>query len=193
MRIPQIIRWVVPPNPYIKLNTDGSAIGNLRLAGAGGILRDSSSGWLSSFSLNLGIATNNMAELAAVQQGLLLAWDLGFKFLQIELDSSIVLSWLTNRHALYLLDMMSLIYDCRSLMELEWDLQAHHIYREANRCVDALAKQGAHQQHLLSDYSTCPSFVYPCFVRDLTGLRTNRPCARRLDNAGVVRNFILSK
>ena len=73
MRIPQIIRWVVPPNPYIKLNTDGSAIGNLRLAGAGGILRDSSSGWLSSFSLNLGIATNNMAELAAVQQGLLLA------------------------------------------------------------------------------------------------------------------------
>ncbi|KAL4643763.1 hypothetical protein ACB092_02G115500 [Castanea dentata] len=30
------------PDPYIKLNTDGSAIGNPRLVGAGRILRDSS-------------------------------------------------------------------------------------------------------------------------------------------------------
>lgn len=36
VRIPQLIRWNVPPNPYIKLNTDGSAIGNLELANAGG-------------------------------------------------------------------------------------------------------------------------------------------------------------
>ena len=82
-RIPQLIRWTMPIDPYIKLNTDGSAIGNLRSAGVRGILRNSSSGWLSSFSLNLGIATNNMAKW-----GLLPAWNLGFKFIQIELDSS---------------------------------------------------------------------------------------------------------
>ena len=80
-RIPQLIRWTMPIDPYIKLNTDGSAIGNLRSAGVRGILRNSSSGWLSSFSLNLGIATNNMAELVAVRRRLLLAWDLGFKFI----------------------------------------------------------------------------------------------------------------
>ena len=54
-------------DPYIKLNTDGSAIGNPGLAGAGGILGDSSGWWLLGFSLNLGIVTNNMAELAAVR------------------------------------------------------------------------------------------------------------------------------
>ena len=87
------IRWTMPIDPYIKLNTDGNAIGNLGLAGVWGILRDSSSGWLSGFSLNLGIATNNMAK-----RGLLPAWNLGFKFIQIELDSSTQLSWLTNRN-----------------------------------------------------------------------------------------------
>jgi len=49
-----------------------------------------------------------------------------------------------------------------------------HVYREANDYEDALAKQGAHQQNLLSVYSTCPSFEYVCYVRDLAGLRTNK-------------------
>ena len=38
--IPQIIRWHTPLSPLLKLNTDGSALGNLGLAGAGGVLRD---------------------------------------------------------------------------------------------------------------------------------------------------------
>ena len=57
----------MPPDPYIKLNTDGSAIGNPRLAGAGGILRNHSSEWISGFSLHLGLTSNNMAKLAAVK------------------------------------------------------------------------------------------------------------------------------
>ena len=32
-RISQLIRWTMPIDPYIKLNTDGNAIGNLGLAG----------------------------------------------------------------------------------------------------------------------------------------------------------------
>ena len=45
-----------------------------------------------------------------------------------------------------------------------------HVYREANACVEALAKRGAHQHYVLSVYSSCPSFVYVCFVRDMAGL-----------------------
>ena len=30
-------------------------------------------------------------------------------------------------------------------MGQKWEVQAHPIYREANGCVDALAKRGAHQ------------------------------------------------
>ena len=56
----------MPHAPYIKLNMDSSAISNPGLAGAGGILRDHSGVWISGFSLHLGLASNNMAELAAV-------------------------------------------------------------------------------------------------------------------------------
>ena len=73
VRYPQLISWTMPPAPYIKLNMDSSAISNLGLAGAGGILRDHLGVWISSFSLHLGLASNNMAELAAVWQGLALA------------------------------------------------------------------------------------------------------------------------
>ena len=90
--IPQIIKWIALIDPFTKLNMDGSALANPGKAGAGDLLRDSSSLWISRFSLSMGITTNNMAELGAVQQGLMMAWDLGFKFIQLELDSVIVLS-----------------------------------------------------------------------------------------------------
>ena len=67
IKISQFIWWQFPPDPFIKLNIDGSAIGNLGLVGAGGLLRNSSRGWISGFSLHLGITLNNMAELAAVR------------------------------------------------------------------------------------------------------------------------------
>ena len=60
-----------------------------------------------------------------------------------------------------------------------------HIYREANECADALTKRGTHQQNLLTVYSTCPSFVYVKYVRDLAGLRVTRLCAPGSDVGDV--------
>ena len=90
--IPQIIKWIALIDPFTKLNMDGSALANPEKAEAGDLLQDSSSLWISRFSLSMGITTNNMAKLGAVQQGLMMAWDLDFKFIQLELDSVIVLS-----------------------------------------------------------------------------------------------------
>ena len=59
------------------------------------------------------------------------------------------------------------------------------VYCEANACADALAKRGTHQQHVLSMYHSCPSFVYMCCVRDLVGLEAPRLCARRLNVVDV--------
>ena len=43
-----------------------------------------------------------------------------------------------------------------------------HVYREANACVDALAKRGTHQQHFLSVYSSCPNFAAATVARLMT-------------------------
>ena len=58
-----------------------------------------------------------MIELVAVQQGLALAWDMGFKFIQFELDSSVVLTWLIEHNATYPSKMLPLICDCKNLMD----------------------------------------------------------------------------
>ena len=92
------MRWHASPNPYFKINTNGSSLGNPSIAGVGGILRDHLGQWIFGFSLHVGLATNNMVELAVVRQGLAMAWTMGFKYIQLELDSKVVLTWLTNHN-----------------------------------------------------------------------------------------------
>ena len=116
-RLPQFIRWHASPNPYVTLNTIGSALSNPGVVGAGGMLRDHLGYWIAGFSLHLSIATNNIAELEAVWQGLEMTWKLGFKFIQLEIDSNVVLTWLTNTTVCYPTHMMPLICDCRSLTD----------------------------------------------------------------------------
>ena len=85
------------------------------MAGASGLLRNCSGSWVSGFSLNVGIASNNIAKLGANCQGLILAGDLDFKFIYLEIDSMTVLSYLTTTNDLSL-DVILLISDCKNLM-----------------------------------------------------------------------------
>ena len=165
-----------PPFPYLKLNTDRRALGNPGPAGVGGVLRDHRGQWISDFSLYGGFATNNMAKLAAVRQGLEMAWNKGYKLLHLELDSKVVLSWLTNHNINYLTNMLPLICDCRNLLYQEWEVHVHHVYHEANGCTDLLTKRGTLQQPLVCVYSSCPTFVIIAYIRDLTGLGKTQLC-----------------
>ena len=114
-----------------------------------------------------------------------MAWTMGFKYIHLELDSKVVLTWLTNHNTSYPTNMMPLICDCRKLLEQDWEVRVQHIYHEVNECVDTLAKRRTHQRNLLTVYSTCPSFVYVCYVRDLAGLGVTRLCAPGSDVGDV--------
>ena len=67
------------------------------------------------FCLNLDLASNNIAELWAIRKGLMLVWNLGFKFISLEINSIMVISWLTTDGDLSP-DVVLLIFDCRNLM-----------------------------------------------------------------------------
>ena len=129
----------------------------------------------------MGITTNNMAKLGTVRRGLMLVWDLGFKFIQLEIDSMIMLVWLTTTTSNIPHDMFPLLCDCKSLIERTWEVQVCHVYYEADECTDVLAKRGNHQQQLLKIYDTCPNLVYQCFVRNMVGLGNSRICPLRPD------------
>ena len=150
-------------------------LGNPGLAGTGELLCNSLGAWISAFSLHMGIISKNIAELEAIFQGLILAWNLGFKFIHLEIDFMIVLSWLTNDKDISL-DVIPLLCDCRNLMECDWTVQVYHIFREANGCADVVAKRGNQQQCILETYETCPAFVCATFVWDMEHLGTTRMC-----------------
>ena len=106
-----------------------------------------------------------------------MAWNAGVKLLQLELDSRVVLTWLTNKNMNYPTNMLPLIYDCTNLLDQEWEVHVQHVYREANGCADALAKRGTRQRNLMTIYSECPNFANVSYVRDLSGLGEPWLCA----------------
>ena len=118
---------------------------------------------------------------------------MGFKFLQFELDSKVVLTWLTNNNMNYLINIMPFICDCRNLIDQGWEVYVQHVYREANGYADDLAKRGTRQRNLVSVYSDCPNFVDVLYVRDLTGLRETRLCVPGASVGVVWTQFYINK
>jgi len=97
------------------LNTNGSVQGNLGFVRRGGVLWDSQGNWISGISKHIGFATNNIVELWAVRQGLLIVCELGYKFIDQQNDYEIVICWLTSNGSMALA-MVPLICDFRALL-----------------------------------------------------------------------------
>ncbi|XP_026416488.1 uncharacterized protein LOC113311918 [Papaver somniferum] len=81
------ISWKPLAAPYIKLNSDGVA-SSLAGAGVGGVMRDSEGQFLACFANHIYRNGNIVAEIQAIRQGLLLAIQLGYSFVEVESDSA---------------------------------------------------------------------------------------------------------
>lgn len=60
--------WHPPPEGFLKYNINGASKDNPGVASFGGVLRDDTGSIISLFHGNLGKATNNMAEIMALEQ-----------------------------------------------------------------------------------------------------------------------------
>jgi len=60
--------WHAPPKGFFKYNIDGASKDNSSIVGFGGVLRDENNCLLFIFHCHLGRATNNMAELMALEK-----------------------------------------------------------------------------------------------------------------------------
>ncbi|GLT74509.1 hypothetical protein SLA2020_463010, partial [Shorea laevis] len=153
-----LVGWKPPPAGFVKLNTDGSALKNPGIAGAGGVFRDDLGNWLCGFSRYVGITTSLSAELWAIRDGLRIAIHRGFSKLLVETDSKVATILLdTNCHKFHSLG--TLISDCRAMLNQFHEIHILHEYREANGVADCLAKIGTRQQSDFVMYDQCPSYV----------------------------------
>ena len=106
---------------------------------------------------------NNIAKIWAIRYGLKMAWELGYKHINLEIVSQILLNWLTT-YSVLATELSVLILDCRMLLGQEWTVLPCHVFREANGVVDELAKRGQEHQCNVREYNECPNFVYVKYV-----------------------------
>lgn len=83
--------WTLPTFNTFKLNFDGASRQNPGMAGYGGVVRDHTGAIHLIYHGNLGVNTNNAAELIALLQGLTLANRYRLTPLIVEGDSEIII------------------------------------------------------------------------------------------------------
>lgn len=80
------ITWKSPPAGWITVNCDGAVKGAEEKANAGGLLRDGRGTWIVGYSRAIGVCSVLTAELSGIMDRLLVAWDMGFRKVQVECE-----------------------------------------------------------------------------------------------------------
>ncbi|KAL0281808.1 UNVERIFIED_CONTAM: putative ribonuclease H protein, partial [Sesamum radiatum] len=140
------VHWRKPQEDWYKLNTDGASKGNPGISGAGGILRDHLGRVIFAFQEPLGINTNTQAELSAINRGLQICRDKGFRKIWIEINAKTIIMLISSprQGAWNLQNTLQRIRNIQSQMTY----RISHIFREGNQAADFLANQACSEQQL---------------------------------------------
>ena len=117
-----------------------------------------------------------MAELWAIREALIQAWNKGHRYVYLQTDSLLATNWLKDNNTDCPLEFTKLILDCRWLLARPWSwtVDIGHVWREANQCADRLAKRGASQNEREILYDTCPTFLLQCLHWDSMSFVSSR-------------------
>ena len=121
-----------------------------------------------------------------------MALSLNISKINIQLDARLVVEMLSeNAKDNALLN--PILFECRNLLMRFPHKTIKHIYREANQCVDFLAKKGAKSQFPLTVLCSPSEDVYPSVVADIVGVSYPRFVATNQVNVpGVCETSVTS-
>ena len=167
------IKWEKPRNDWLALNTDGSVVVNFGIARGGGLTRDANGDWVTGFTRRIGTTTSFLAELWALRDGLQLCLQIHAQATLIELDSKTIIDAFNSQtHSNTIVS--SIMDDCRHKVSRIPQTCFRHIYREANRCADFLAKLGTSFEGDFIVFSSPPVDLACVLEADASGLYVNR-------------------
>ncbi|XP_057803511.1 uncharacterized protein LOC131018823 [Salvia miltiorrhiza] len=132
------VYWWPPSNHWIKVNTDGSALGAPGKIAAGGVFRDNHSTVRGCFHKKGGIGYAFEAELLAVITAIQYANDRNWFYLWLESDSTYIVRLIQDRSLLVPWRFMASWKRILVLLD-KFHLYVSHIYREGNKVADILA------------------------------------------------------
>ncbi|KAL3536195.1 hypothetical protein ACH5RR_004656 [Cinchona calisaya] len=148
-----LLGWTFPRSRWVKLNVDGASKENPRAARCG---------------VTIGLSSSLVVELWALWKGLQLAWDLGFRHVEVESDSKMGLSLVNeacDTHAHF-----NIVWKIKELLGLNWDCTLNHYWRGGNYYADALANYNLGLPPDVTLLPDLPDEVKPLLGNDLMGL-----------------------
>ncbi|PRQ57777.1 putative ribonuclease H-like domain-containing protein [Rosa chinensis] len=168
-RAPRIIEvnCLTPPFGWIKVNTDGAWKLDSNQACYGGVYRDYKGLVIGAFSSTLDIPSSVAAEVMAVIKAIELAWVRDWKYVWLEVDSSLILIFLRFPH---LVPWRLRVQWSNCLHRIsQMHFKSSHIFREGNQAADALANYGASSDGF-TWWDSTPDFMMSHCNRDHLGL-----------------------
>jgi ribonuclease HI len=108
-----------------------------------------------------------------VVEGLWYAYRLGFRKIELNVDSVVVAQTLRNGKSNSIMG-NSLLKQIKKLLDLDWIVEISHMYREANKCADALANIGCSLNYDTTFYANCLKLISDVYSADIQGSSTPR-------------------
>lgn len=146
MRKASNVCWIPPPHDFVKLNFDGSSLGNPGPSGIGGVIRDEQGNLLAMYSGPVGVGDSLRAEILAALEGVQRIKDMHINKLIIEGDSEVVVNWLKK-------DSLRLWNYSNEKRKFKWltkdmEIQYKWVKRSVNSLADGLARQGVNRHSI---------------------------------------------
>ncbi|KAL4353912.1 hypothetical protein GQ457_06G021000 [Hibiscus cannabinus] len=132
--------WEGPPHGWVKGNVDVAVNVSDGRAAVGGVFRDEDGTWLQGFARFIGRSSVLVIELWAIREGLHLAWNDGFRHVELETD---------NAEAARICNGLStamqnsvLVSEIQEWLQRCWHVRVRYVDRASNAVADTLAKMG---------------------------------------------------
>lgn len=130
--------WKAPPLGWIKLNFDGAVSLDNQHAPIGGVLQDANVNWLWGYAIMFASSSIFKVKARTMLDGLILAWDKGFKKVEVECDNMLLVELLhSGRGANGKIVEVCLIHQ---MLQRGWEVCVRYVLRDANVVADAMAK-----------------------------------------------------
>lgn len=121
--------------------TDGGSRGNPGPSAAGYVIFDSSQQVVAEGGEYLGITTNNQAEYHGVRLGLERARELGYRQIELRIDSMLVVNQMKGSYKIKNRELWPIHERIRELMTYFDRVTFHHVQREFNKLADGMVNK----------------------------------------------------
>lgn len=157
----------------MKLNTDGSSLGNSSLTGGAGVIRDKVGNWVVGFAHKIGKTTSFLAKLWALHDRLNLCYNHSFVAVEVDIYAKSLVDAISNLNYTNLF-VYPLMDDSRLLASQIPRICFRHFFCEANRCADALAHMGEFQSTNFVIFESPPVDLVNFLDFNFNGLYLNK-------------------